>query len=477
MQIYRRYPDEKGNTDISELVDPKSLRKESPQAMDLSRPTLFFFPGFQTMDDSIPLHPVTKKPLNNQDSYTSLNLKSSVVESHLGNAADLYRQGKVNFYTLTYSPTRIIPKRIKNLLVDAYNVLAPDVIKIRRTTPRSGKLFDAASFMFFPEVYYREDAEHFVDQMILPAIMRANGSFLPKDEIMEKFRNVTFAADSYGSTFAHQIGNYLKFCLTKNKKHPKGFPAEEVKEMLQQFVFIGGSNIVINDKPGQKNPFTGIYFEGRGDQFIAMARRLENMRSLILPHLLSGKRFPETINHEEEYNGMSKLSDSGYYEMANEQIHVIEAAERHYKPTPDKDNTTFRPVDKGMVVEFDVPTRFHVLLKDHGKPLARFYPNVPELHQSYSYYYPIPEHRDHADLYGRALRNAVTRSPKEEVTAQDLLTRDVLPHKPKNGNDESRTDFTSGINQARMKAHLDEVVAKQLAEVRGEKVGMEGRNF
>lgn len=124
-----------------------------------------------------------------------------------------------------------------------------------------------------------------------------------------------------------------------------------------------------------------------------------------------------------------------------------------------------------MVVNFDVPTQFAVLLKNGEETLARFYPNVPELHQSYSYYYPIPEHRDHADLYGRVLRNAVCRSNTEEIRSEALLQKDIVPHVRKANGTYTNGFYVFGLNHDRMKTHLDGIVEKQLTELKGEQIG------
>lgn len=430
MQIYRRYPDQHGSTDIRKLSD-ESLTGQHPPAVDLSKPTLFYFPGFQTVDNGT---------LYNSNAEQSLNLKSSVIESHVDRAADKYRDGSFNFVTLTYSPERLLSPRMRQKL----NLPEP--------TSRSGRLFDAATFMWRPKKYYRQDAQDFADQMIMPAITNDDKSLKPKEEIAKVFRNITFFGDSYGSTFAHQIGNYVKYRLS-NKQFPDHLSKEDADELIKGIVFIGASNIVMTNK---SNRFSGIYFEGNNDKFIEMARKMRNIKELVLDNWRKGRELPEVIEGVENkvYQKIRTISDNGAFEMRGEFHHIVNAAPKDYRSTPKQSKVKLERVDKGFVVHFNVPEKYVVMLRQGTRTIARYYEN-PERHQSYSYFYIVPECRDHADLLGRVLRNAVSVEKNGRRTADTLLN----PELPEPNMTNVEREYYRVMN-----SHLNSIIASSLPE-------------
>lgn len=430
MQIYRRYPDQDGSTDIRKLSDER-LVGQNPPTLDLTKPTLFYFPGFQTVDNGT---------IYNSNAEQSLNLKSSVIESHIRNVSDKYKDGSFNFVTLTYSPERLLTPRMREKL----NLPEP--------TSRSGRLFDAATFMWRPKKYYRQDAQDFTDQMIMPAITKEDKSLKSKGEIADAFRNLTFFGDSYGSTFAHQVGNYLKYRLS-NKQFPDHLSKTDADELIKNIVFIGASNIVKTDKD---NRFSGIYFEGNNDKFIEMARKMRNIKELVLDNWRKGRELPEVIEGVENkvYQKIRTISDNGAFEMRGEFDHIIDAAPKDYRSTPKQSKVKLERVDKGFVVHFNVPEKYVVMLRQGTRTIARYYEN-PERHQSYSYFYVVPECRDHADLLGRVLRNAVSVGKMGARTADTLLNPE-LPN--------ANMANVERENYRVMNRHLNGIIASSLPE-------------
>lgn len=436
MRIYRRYPDQEGFTDIRPL-DDESLIEQRPPSIDLSKPTLFYFPGFQTVDNGT---------IYNSNAQESLNLKSSVIESHVAKAAEKYKSGQFNFVTLTYSPERLLSERMRKKMG------LPDA------TSRSGRLFDAATFMWRPKKYYRQDAQDFTDRMIMPAILNEDGSLKSKKEISRVFNNLTFVGDSYGSTFAHQVGNYLKYRLSRHKDNPGRLSKDDADDVIKDIVFIGASNIVMTNK---NNRFRGVYFEGNNDKFIEMARKLRNIKELVIDNWRRGRSMPEMIEgpDNDDYQQIRHIQDNGAYITRNAEGFDINSIHKDYTPTPEKSDVRLERVDKGIVVRFNVPEKYLVLLKDknHGH-ILRYYEN-PERHQSYSYFYPVSAQRDHADLFGRILRNAVSFDPRNKHRGINFLLKPELPLIGVATFDGGEVTKTTQMNR-----HLNAIIANSLPE-------------
>lgn len=402
MEFHQRVALHSGNTALAPR-SAEELQEALASAVGRHEPILFFLPGVQTCDAN-PDDPTPQRgAFKHQSSIESLSLKSQVIERHLGDAR-LYRgPKKLNFFGLTYSrEARWWDFTAKKWISDA-----------------AGRANDATRFLAKPNDYMSEDAKRFVETQLMPLLKDAEGALLPLQKMQAVLRLITFYGDSYGSIFSEQISNALHRELTKS-----GMPEKNVAEALKMIVSVCGANIPERNGHGKHsaaNRFTGLYFEGRGDSFIA-ATRSRTARVRQAATLLRSSLTPDG---EDPSLQTKKLKDNFTYRplRPEELEETIEQEAAPYRaPSFEQSAIGFSSVKNGALVEFTVPRDYRVLLK-HGEEMqARRYKN-DERHQSYSYTYPLPHHRDHADFLGRALQNAVMRhAHRRPVTWETLLS-------------------------------------------------------
>ncbi len=445
MEAYQRiaHPYATGCTEMQPR-EWSTVSHEVQDAIREGKPVAFFFPGIQTIDgaDTFP----------DQTARDSLDFKSSVLEKHLGDSK-LYHQG-LRFFTLTYSRD-----------VFYYNFELR-----RRLQNASGRAGDAQQFLREPDYHYSQDAKDFARHTLVPLLKTEDSTleeptFLPPQVMKQRLKLITFFADSYGSIFAEQVGHFLQREMRKDyqRRHATkdSLPDEEarIRDVLSSLVVVAASNIPERHErkvKGQaevvKNCFTGVYFEGRGDKMIDLAQGYSAKK--LLERAPTVWRTARSLFHKAT---AQQWQDSFHFSRLSPEQFAKRAAEEAapYQPDTRDRRITWHPVDKGAVVHFDVPTQYDVVLRTGTGARGRHYANE-DLHQTYSYTYPFPGFRDHADLLGRVARNAVWRhqtlaNNPAPVSAKWLMHQQSSP---------LRWHPLAGQNDVLREAHLNTLVAK-----------------
>lgn len=459
MEFFRRLKGESGYSDLY-AFDPEKDR----EALDLSKPTLFFFPGILSIDNAKFVHhsysPSGQKT-NVQTSEDSVAYKTEVIERIIGRP-EMYDADATRFFAMTYTP----PRSFMDSTVDRLMSIGRTVMGQTFT----GKFFDLWNHSARSHFISR-DAEKFTNDIIWPALLDESGQLLPLDILQTKFRNLTLFGDSFGSSFAHQVANSLAARLEAK------IGAENTRKLLEEIVFIGASNIVRTENVA--NPFTAVCFEGNGDKLIHAARGLtQRYRSGLAPSQLQAL-FSLAASTESEW--LNEISENGQEgsEKSKTEFKMDDLPEAiksisssfsfteingngsddlnpllHYKPDEDSTITGFQATNPSYIkININPPQNYAVCLHRGGNRTYRSYSNT-ERHQSYCYTYPFTGKRDHSDLLARSLRNALLRSEKDKKISPTELLGDATFARA--GGDSER-QAQDAIN-----VHLDSLVTPEL---------------
>jgi hypothetical protein len=444
MRIYQRAANKDGHSYVKYLGKPAELEQRETPLLDLSRPAVLFFPGIQTIDDGF---------AQSQHAKTSLALKSGVMEKLLGDPSMYGDKLGIQFVTMTYSPWRLFREntdtspqddekkqnRWGGLRHGTERFLALVAEQTRKLENYSGKYHNVLRYFAEPDSFFSSNkdmgidgAKEFTDAVIIPAL-KDSDHWPDAQKLSGRLKHLTLTADSYGSIFAHEVGNYLGKVFTE-----AGFSKEETKKLLEDIVFIGASSLVESDK--KVNPFTGIYLEADGDVMRKTASKLRGYVSMALhggPDVLPVLMRSKTREFMLDNNGEPDLSSSRKFSPLEQQDiqEALQALKQEYSPPPeghaDASEVWLDKVDKGAVIHFRPKQNYSIVMNYYDEngtkhTEARHY-NNNEKHQSYCYTYPFPGHRDHADLLARALRNAVSRVNDPVMRPFELLTRPTTP--------------------------------------------------
>ncbi|MBY0355769.1 MAG: hypothetical protein K2Q12_08590 [Rickettsiales bacterium] len=369
--------------------DSASAAQSLHENLRLQRPAVCFFPGVQTIEGAV--H-------HQQPAHESLDYKSHVIERHLGDVG-VYDQG-LRFFGVTYSRDAKFWRNNQWM------------------TDHTGRTIDVMRYMRKPNDYFSRDAKDFADAMLLP-VFKEGDEWLPLPDIATRLRCLTFFGDSYGSIFAEQIANYLKFKLKDD------FTPPQINSLLSTIVLIAASNIpkrTADARKAQVGNYTGIYFEGKGDHFIQTVRnfgRIDHVPSILKS--MGGKESSPVAAPEVA----TDVSDSLPFET------VPPPASPHKKfdefSYPEATSLSMDSVAKsearGMLVRFDVPQNYTYPVTIDGEVGWRHYANAQK-HQSLSY----SALGDQQYVLRRALRNAVQRGGHMHgVTPESLCTTPTPP--------------------------------------------------
>lgn len=329
--------------------------------LDLSRPVIVHFSGYQTVDGVDP---------------ENLDINTRIIETHLGGAGIYDAPNAPQFFTLTYSRTN--PETLTKAQKDNVN------IRLLRLKDKN----QIANSRAVQVNEYRKDAKNvsadaqaFVQDVLMPAL-HSESTLDDLSTIQRKLGNLTICSNSYGSIFSHEVGTALKAELLA--KHAG--TEEAIDTALQSVVNIAAPNVSRRDVP---QAFTNIFMEGRGDPYRRFVQTPETLKAIgekstslkeiafIKAPLDQRSRNSQTFKSEEEQFLIKSMGKDAL---------VLFTPVKRMNPRED---------DFGFVHQVGDERSFVHDADGHD----------PRLHMS-----PTSNERDViGDMYGRILRNAVMR--------------------------------------------------------------------
>jgi hypothetical protein len=222
-------------TSAPEQQSPLQPYENKKPTLDLSRPTVVYFPSTITTDG------------NNFSTQVS---NVGILATHLASSG----QQPTDIFTLSYTPNRWrdAVKEVRSTPQFIHALTSPSAVRQSRTrhvlAHKNGK-YDHVS----------EDAKYFVHAVLLPALLDEQGHFPDCETLQNKLSHLTFCGHSYGTIFSKEIGTELKNELDKH------YETSDVKHALKHIILVAASNV--SRFNSTERHFTGVYFESREDVF------------------------------------------------------------------------------------------------------------------------------------------------------------------------------------------------------------------